>query len=199
MDTAPQNISKDFLAPNVTLVTPVPVHETSPPLPSQEAFIEQAITDFQSPLIAYASALLHDVDRARDVVQDTFIRLCAQPPGRVREHLKSWLFTVCRNRAMDILRKEKNTTPLEDIRWKKVAGPGLQPDELIDLAERHAQLMAMLERISPNQREVILLKFQQGLSYHEIHQITGLTTTNIGFLIHAGLKRLRDLIPKDPT
>jgi len=185
--------------PSVIPMTPVPADEDPPPIISQEAFIEQAITDFQSPLIAYASALLHDVDRARDVVQDTFIRLCQQPPERVREQLKSWLFTVCRNRAMDILRKERNTTALEDVRWKKVAGPGLQPDESIDLAERHAQLMAMLERLSPNQREVILLKFQQGLSYQEIHQITGLTTTNIGFLIHAGLKRLRDLIPKDPS
>jgi len=199
MEPAPQNTSKDFPVPSVIPMTPVPADENPPPIISQEAFIEQAITDFQSPLIAYASALLHDVDRARDVVQDTFIRLCQQPPERVREQLKSWLFTVCRNRAMDILRKERNTTALEDVRWKKVAGPGLQPDESIDLAERHAQLMAMLERLSPNQREVILLKFQQGLSYQEIHQITGLTTTNIGFLIHAGLKRLRDLIPKDPS
>lgn len=198
MERKPQNISKDFLAPSVTTLTPVPADENSPPFINQEAFIQKAIADFQSPLIAYASALLHDVDRARDVVQDTFIRLCQQPPERVHEHLKSWLFTVCRNRAMDILRKEKNTTPLEDIRWKKVAGPGLQPDEFVDLSERHAQLMAMLERLSPNQREVILLKFQQGLSYKEIQQITELTTTNIGFLIHAGLKRLRDLIPKDP-
>jgi len=197
MEQPPQNLPKDLPAPHVTPSTSVPANEEPAPAISREAFVEQAIEQFQAALIAYAGTLLHDVVRARDVVQETFIKLCKQPPQHVQEHLKSWLFTVCRNCALDILRKENRTAPLEDVRWKKVAGPGLQPDESIDLAERHAQLMAMLQRLSQNQREVILLKFQQGLSYQEIHQLTGLTTTNIGFLIHAGLKRLRELVPHD--
>ena len=58
-------------------------------------------------------------------------------------------------------------------------------------------VMRMLERLSDNQREVIVLKFQQDLSYREIQTITGLTTGNIGFLIHTGLKRLREILPHD--
>ncbi len=199
MEPISENNPKVIPAPDVMESTSVPANDPPSPPTNREVFVEDAIDRFQAPLIAYASTLLHDVERARDVVQETFIKLCKQPPQAVHQHLKSWLFTVCRNRAMDILRKEKRTTPLEDVRWKKVAGPGLQPDESIDLAERHSQLMAMLQRLSQNQREVILLKFQQGLSYQEIHQLTGLTTTNIGVLIHTGLKRLRDLIPKDLT
>jgi RNA polymerase sigma factor (sigma-70 family) len=165
--------------------------------PTREQFIEQAMTDFESPLIGYAATILNDTDRARDVVQDTFIRLCQQDVSKVRDSLKSWLFTVCRNRALDMLRKDKRTQPLEDIRWKKVAGTGLQPDEQADHDERLASVMKMLDRLSDNQREVILLKFQQGLSYQEIQTITGLSSGNIGFLIHTGLKRLRDLLPDD--
>jgi RNA polymerase sigma factor (sigma-70 family) len=160
-------------------------------------FVEQAMRDFESPLIGYAATILNDSDRARDVVQETFIRLCQQDVEKVRDNLKSWLFTVCRNRALDILRKEKHTRPLEEIRWKKVAGPGLQPDEQLVTDERLASVMKLLERLSENQREVILLKFQQGLSYHEIQKVTGLSSGNIGFLIHTGLKRLRDLMPED--
>lgn len=162
-----------------------------------EKFIEQALQDYESQLIAYATTILHDLDRARDVVQDTFIRLCQQDISKVQANLKSWLFTVCRNRALDILRKEKRITPLDDIRWQKVAGPELQPDESIEHEERLALLMGFLNRLSANQREVILLKFQQNLSYQEIREITGLTTGNIGFLIHTGLKRLRDILPDD--
>lgn len=164
---------------------------------AREQFIEQAMADFESPLIGYAATILQDTDRARDVVQDTFIRLCQQDVAKVRDNLKSWLFTVCRNRALDILRKEKRTEPLEEIRWKKVAGPGLQPDQQAWQEERLSRVMDLLERLSDNQREVILLKFQQGLSYQEISSITGLGTGNIGFLIHTGLKRLRDLLPED--
>ncbi len=164
---------------------------------TREQFIEQAMADFESPLIGYATTILNDTERARDVVQETFIRLCQQDPDKVKEGLKSWLFTVCRNRALDILRKEKRTTPLEEIRWRKVAGPGLQPDEQAWQEERSARVAALLDRLSNNQRDVILLKFQQGLSYQEIQSVTGLTSGNIGFLIHTGLKRLRDLLPED--
>lgn len=165
--------------------------------PNREKFIQQAIKDYESPLIGYASTILNDIDRARDVVQDTFTRLCQQDLAKVSEGIKSWLFTVCRNRALDVLRKDRRNEPLEDIRWKKVAGPGLQPDEEADQQERSGQLMGYLHRLTNNQREVIILKFQQGLSYKEIQTVTGLTSGNIGFLIHTGLKRLRDIIPDD--
>ncbi len=164
---------------------------------TREQFIEHAMSDFESSLIGYAATILNDSDRARDVVQDTFIRLCQQDVAKVQDNLKSWLFTVCRNRALDVLRKDKRTQPLEEIRWKKIAGPDLQPDEQTDLEERLSRVMKLLDRLSDNQREVILLKFQQGLSYQEIQKITGLKSGNIGFLIHTGLKRLRDLIPTD--
>ncbi len=165
--------------------------------PCCEKFVEHAMRDYESQLIAYASTILHDLDRARDVVQDTFIRLCQQDIAKVQANLKAWLFTVCRNRALDILRKEKRIPPLDDIRWQKVAGPDLQPDESAEHEERLSLLMGFLNRLSSNQREVILLKFQQNLSYLEIREITGLTTGNIGFLIHTGLKRLRDILPDD--
>lgn len=197
MQEAPENF------PNVSAELPVdsvntakPAGKTSSP-PNREKFIEQALTDYESPLIGYASTILNDIDRARDVVQDTFIRLCQQEIPKVESNLKSWLFTVCRNRALDVLRKDKRTQPLEDIRWKKVAGPGLQPDEEADHQEKQIRLLGYLERLSANQREVIILKFQQGLSYQDIHKVTGLTPGNIGFLIHTGLKRLRDILPDD--
>lgn len=174
----------------------MPARRSSPSV-SRERFIEQALANFESPLIGYASTILNDIDRARDVVQDTFIRLCHQDIPKVETNLKSWLFTVCRNRALDVLRKDKSTQPLEDIRWKKVAGPGLQPDAEADHHEKQVRLLGYLERLSANQREVIILKFQQELSYQDIHKVTGLTTGNTGFLIHTGLKRLRDIVPDD--
>jgi RNA polymerase sigma-70 factor (ECF subfamily) len=161
---------------------------------TREQFIEQAMVDFESSLIGYAATILNDTDRARDVVQDTFVRLCQQDVSKVRDKLKSWLFTVCRNRALDLLRKDKRTQPLDDIQWQKIAGSHLQPDEQAGLQERLSRVMKFLNRLPARQREVILLKFQHQLSYQEIHEITGLSSGNIGFLIHTGLKRLRELL-----
>ncbi len=162
-----------------------------------ETFVEQAMVNHESSLIGYATTILNDSDLARDVVQDTFIRLCQQDREKVQDSLKSWLFTVCRNRAFDILRKEKRNQPLDEMEWQKVADSELQPDQQADQQERMDQLTAYLGRLSANQRDVIILKFQQGLSYQEIHDITGLTNGNVGFLIHSGLKRLREILPPD--
>jgi RNA polymerase sigma-70 factor (ECF subfamily) len=182
--------------PNVPAVPSVDHGNPTCPL-TWEKFIGQAMADYESPLIGYASTILNDIDLARDVVQDTFIRLCQQDIAKVRHGLKSWLFTVCRNRALDILRKNKRIQPPEDIQWREIAGPDLQPDEQADRKEISSRLETYLDRLSPNQREVIILKFQQGLSYQEIREITGLKTGNVGFLIHTGLKRLRDILPDD--
>ncbi|RYD26937.1 MAG: sigma-70 family RNA polymerase sigma factor [Verrucomicrobiaceae bacterium] len=197
MSGFPENVPKLSALPDVD---PSDGAQTAPEKPmaeTREQFVEKALADFESPLIGYAVTILHDLDRARDVVQDTFIRLCQQEPDKIRESLKTWLFTVCRNRAFDILRKDKRVQPLDEVQWKRVAGPELAPDEQADHDERIAQVMKSLDKLSANQREVILLKFQQGLSYQEIVEVTGLTSGNIGFLIHTGLKRLRDSLPAD--
>ena len=191
------NFPQDPAVPPVVPLDPSARTVADLPPISVEKFVAQAMEDYETPLIGYAATILNDVDRARDVVQDTFARLCEQDIAKVRDNLKAWLYTVCRNRSLDILRKEKRSQPLEDIRWKKVAGTGLQPDEQADLTERISQLSRYLHHLSDNQRQVIILKFQQGLSYQDIRKVTGLSLGNVGFLIHTGLKRLRDILPSD--
>lgn len=190
MGDAAENFPKVPLASSVD--TGNPIHS-----PTREEFVMRAMMDYESPLIGYATTILNDPELARDVVQDTFVRLCEQDPAKVQDSLKSWLFTVCRNRALDLLRREKRSEFLDENRWKKVPGADLQPDEQADQRERQTQLMIYLNRLTANQREVITLKFQHGLSYQEIQTITGLASGNIGFLIHTGLKRLREILPAD--
>lgn len=184
----PANLSKDSADPPV---------DKAVPATCRESFITQAVEDYQSALIAYANSLLKNPDLARDVVQDTFIRLCDQEISKVETHLKSWLFTVCRNRAFDHLRKDSRSQPLEEFHQRTIATAELQPDESAEQDERISQLTRCLNRLTDNRREVIMLKFQQGLSYLEIATITGLSPSNVGFLIHSGLKQLREFLPED--
>jgi RNA polymerase sigma-70 factor (ECF subfamily) len=54
-----------------------------------------------------------------------------------------------------------------------------------------ARVLDLLEVLPINQREVIRLKFQNGFSYQEISRISGHSVSNVGYLIHAGVKALR--------
>ncbi|MDG1070069.1 MAG: RNA polymerase sigma factor [Akkermansiaceae bacterium] len=163
----------------------------------QDRFVREALAEYESPLIGYAVGFFHDVEKARDVVQDTFIRLYQQDAKKIQHGLKTWLFTVCRNRALDVLRKEKRIVALVEDKLAQVPATRRDPSERADIQERVGQVHDALSRLSENQREVILLKFEQGLSYQEISEVTGLSTGNVGFLLHAGLKRLRSILPED--
>lgn len=164
---------------------------------AKDEFVADALAKYEAPLIGYATGIVRDHERARDVVQDTFIRLYKQDIEKVQKGLKTWLYTVCRNRALDVLRKEGRAVVTDEEGFAKWEAEGLSPRAMTDLDERVKQVTNCLDKLSANQREVIRLKFQQGMSYKEISEVTGLTSGNVGFLIHTGLKRMRSLLPDD--
>ena len=151
----------------------------------------------QGPLIRYAVLITGDLERARDVVQDTFLQLCSENQASLNGHLEPWLFTVCRNRALDVRRKESRMNPLTE----STAEPsGNSPDAFVSMeqAETFQSAVKILKTLPVSQQEVIRLKFQNELSYKEISQVTGLSVTNVGFLIHAGLKAIRQTMLAQP-
>lgn len=162
---------------------------------SPRDIVESAQADFEGPLTGYAAGLLGgDWDRARDVVQDTFIKLHRQDPEMIRGRLKSWLYTVCRNRSIDILRKENPMMTSAGEAFENLNDSEPDPSGAMQQKERFEEVLKFLERLPENQKEVIRLKFQGDLSYKEISEVTGLSVSNVGFLIHTGIKRLRSLM-----
>jgi RNA polymerase sigma-70 factor (ECF subfamily) len=154
-------------------------------------WVRAALRQHEGPLTRYATGITGDPDRARDVVQDTFVRLCAEEPGRLRDHLAQWLFTVCRNRAFDLQRKERRMAPLTDVKLETYESGEPSPAAAAERKENALEAGRLLDQLPPQQREVVRLKFQNGLSYREISQVTGLTVSNVGFLIHTAIKSMR--------
>ena len=168
----------------------------APPSPSPASdLVRRAVAGFESMLTGYIYNLTNDLEMARDVVQDTFIKLYAQDPARLDgPGLKACLFTVSRNRALDLMRRRRRMVSLEDSPVDHLADTAPTPDLHAADQDETALVLLTLRRLPPNQAEVLRLKFQNDLSYQEIAAITGLTATNVGFLIHTGLKRLRTLL-----
>jgi len=79
----------------------------------------------------------------------------------------------------------------EDGEVERVATSEARPGSSLETAETHEQLLQMIGQLPPNQQEVVRLKFQNGFSYKEIARITELSVTNVGFLIHTAVTRLR--------
>ncbi len=147
-------------------------------------WLEAAVREHEHALVRYAAGITGDLERARDVVQETFLKLLRAGP---RGHAAEWLFTVCRNGALDVIRKEKRMSGLGDV----AAAPGPASSAPVEQGGEMARVAAAVAHLPPNQREVIRLKFQNELAYKQIAAVTGLSESNVGFLIHTALKSLR--------
>ena len=150
----------------------------------------------ERPLIRYAKWLLGDLESARDVVQETFLRLCREDPAKLEGRLAPWLFTVCRNLAVDARRKTARMASLENDEQFPVA---CDLDERHDARQALARIRDTLAKLPANQREVVYLKFQCDLSYREISEITALSVSNVGFLLHTAVRAIRSHLSAETT
>jgi len=153
--------------------------------------IRAAMDQYQGRLIAFAARITGDLESARDVVQDTFLRLCQQDMDAIADHLPAWLFRVCRNRALDVRKKEGPLEPFDDAADAPTHGVSLDPHRLLEQSEAARRVLAAVADLPPAQQEVLRLRFQEELSYKEISAVTGHSVSSVGFLIHTGVHRVR--------
>lgn len=162
-------------------------------------WIHAAVERHERQLVAYAARLVGDLEGGRDVVQDCFLRLCSQEQAAIAGHLAEWLFTVCRNLALDRLRRRTREIAMDtqDSALAELPTTAPPPSQNLEAGEARTGVLALLATLPQRQQEVVRLRFQQGLSYQQIGAITRLTASNVGFLIHTAIKALRARAPAE--
>jgi len=158
-------------------------------------WLREAMLRHESRLLRYVSRLVGNTPVAGEVVQEAFLEMWRAGPQALEGRLIPWLFTVCRNRAVDALRKDSrmlhtdDDAVLERAAFQSAGAPAARLD--LPTFGGDDELAGALASLSPRQMELVRLKFQEDLSYREIAEITGLTVNNVGVQIHAAIKTLR--------
>jgi len=160
---------------------------------NQQVWITDVMRRHEGSLLRYAQGLVHDSETARDLVQDCFLGLCSQDRRRLDGNVAQWLFTVCRNRAIDHLRQRGRAQELDDAEPM----PEADPARHAETADDRSRLRAAIDRLPARQRELIRLKFEGRLSYKQISEVTGLSVSNVGFQLHTAIKTLRTRMGAD--
>ena len=161
----------------------------------KSTWVTDALELHERPLIRYAKWLLGDLESARDVVQETFLRLCREDAAKIEGRLAPWLFTVCRNLALDARKKAARLASIDDEQFQVAC----DLDERHDARQALARIHDTVEKLPANQREVVYLKFQCDLSYKEISEITALSVSNVGFLLHTAVRAIRSHLSAETT
>lgn len=170
------------LAPPAHAVVPFPV-ATSPDRPNLAALFETE----ESGLLRYAISLVRRRPVAEELVQETFLRL-HQVWGEV-ENPKGWLYRSLRNLALNHLRDHPQESQLVE---EGIAQEARLPVEHLVREEAVGTVRLLLAEMTPEDRDLIELKYRDELKYHEISRRTGLSAGNVGFRLHHLLKGLAE-------
>jgi RNA polymerase sigma-70 factor (ECF subfamily) len=160
-----------------------------------EQWVSAAVREHERALVAYAHRLTDDAEAARDIAQDTFLRLCRLPPDErraVRPRVTAWLFTVCRNRAIDVRRRNRRTPPMTALDHASPTADDAGPGDAVETADTRRIIAGLIEGLPAKQQEVVRLRFQHDLTYEQIAEVTELSISYVGYLLHVALRSLRE-------
>lgn len=170
---------------------------------SQEAF-RTLVLRHQDRVYRLVLRMVRDPGVAEDLTQETFLKayraLGSYDP---RWKLASWLLKIAHNATIDHLRRQRlDTRPLESGADEDASGPIAQlADESLPDPEQRARgqalardLQTAVGALEPAYRELLLLRFQEGLAYHEIAAVTGLPLGTVKVRLHRGRKRLAEAL-----
>jgi RNA polymerase sigma-70 factor (ECF subfamily) len=145
-------------------------------------------------LFTLAIALTANRAVAEDVVHDVFVAFARNVPRlHVDTSLKSYLCASVCNRVRDLARTEIRHRRNED-RVNRPPADAAAPDVSVAAAEMEGRLRAALERVPLDQREVLLLRTQSGLSFEEIAKHQGISSNTARGRYRYGIDKLRSLL-----
>ncbi len=151
--------------------------------------LAELVRRYQGPLVGYLAGIINDAERARDLAQETFLRIYRHAAlYRTSSRFTTWLFHIARNVARDELRSRRRrpqfATPSDE------QGIDAAPSSTGPLAERVEQrevVLRALGELAERDRVLIILRDVRGCSYEEIAERTGMQLGTV----KSGLNRAR--------
>jgi RNA polymerase sigma-70 factor (ECF subfamily) len=132
---------------------------------------------------------LQHTEDARDIVQTAFEKMWKNRDAVVSETAKSYLFTVAYHQMIDHIRKSKRVQLVETFDEGSRVSSAVSSD-------LKKELERALQRLTPLQKSLILLKDYEGYSYDEIGKITALNPSQVKVYLHRARLQLRDFVGK---
>ncbi|HNW36042.1 MAG TPA: RNA polymerase sigma factor [Candidatus Ozemobacteraceae bacterium] len=138
--------------------------------------------------LRYAFLLCGNREDARDLIQEAFVRVYrGAVQYKMQGRFRGWLFTIVRNLAADRVKRRTVKTTGSPAALSAAAKAPAPP-----VREGGSSFLAQLAGLSEEQREIIVLRVVEEMTYAEIASITGLREENLRQIVSRGLTKLRE-------
>ena len=149
--------------------------------------LTELVQRYQAPLVGYLTGIINDAERARDLAQETFLKIYRHAAVyRTTSRFTTWLFHIARNVARDELRSRRRRPQLCSAE-EQVIDATPAHESMSDTVERREVVQRALGQLAARDRVLIVLRDLQGCSYEEIAERTGLALGTV----KSGLNRAR--------
>ena len=173
-------------------------------LGGSEAAYRELVTRYATPAVNFVFRFVRDRALAEDLAQEGFLRvyqrLSTYDPAR---KFSSWFFQVLRNITIDHLRVNRlPTASLDELAEEgneraAVDRQGASPEDVAGQSELASAMSAALSRIRPEYREVVVLRYQEGLTHPEIAEILGMPSGTVKTYLHRARKELAVILSEE--
>jgi RNA polymerase sigma-70 factor (ECF subfamily) len=147
----------------------------------------RAIVDRHGPaLYRYARRMLDDPQDTEDCVQEAFAAAWTSVPQFAgRSSLRTWLFAITAHKVRSLQRRQTRTAmPLPFIATDEVDARAVDPERSAEGTDLLGALNAALRELPPGPRSAWLLREVEGLSYEQIAEVSGTTTSTVRGQLH---------------
>jgi len=163
--------------------------------------LEKLVLRHQKKIFGYIFTIVNDRDIAEDIFQDAFVKVIKTiRTGRYNDEGKfiNWVMRISHNLCIDYFRKEKNFPTVSsgddyDI-FDLICGVDHSKEDQIIVDQIHKDIRSLIELLPDDQREVVIMRYFQNMSFKEISEETNVSiNTSLGRMRYA-LINLRKMI-----
>jgi RNA polymerase sigma-70 factor (ECF subfamily) len=147
----------------------------------------ETVKSFSDNVFRFVLKNIRDEEKAKDIVQDSFVKMWQKAEEINAEKAKSYLFTTAYRTMIDLIRRDKKQGDWEEVKEHSMA----HREHYNDLGE---VLESALKKLPEVQRSVVMLRDYEGYDYNEIGDITGLSLSQVKVYIFRARKALKDYL-----
>lgn len=153
---------------------------------------------YQQPIASFIYSFVFDVETARDLTQEVFVKAFRSLPSfDPSRPLSSWLFGIASNHARDFIRRRRIPTDSLDETGENIPDGGADPAKASFLRELGDSLSAALAMLPLDDRELVLMRHVAELSVPEIAAISNLSEANVKVRLFRARQRLQAILGRD--